>query len=220
VWDRKRDAVYYSSEFSNILVREDRRTGIVDHDVGRRLIPPSAPDWFAFGVWLPGSLCMDYDAIDPARDSLFVGNWLTGSTIYEIDLERLALRATYHPNNGGNSGITVDPAHGRLLVTSMWGLDAIDLASGRVVTRVRLGFGSRTPVVDDANDRVYVASNIEGKIWILDQNTLALVGALAVGKGARTPFVSATAGKLFGSSDQAYYWWDLRWLAAVYAPRR
>jgi len=218
LWDRKRDALYYSSEFSNTLVREDRRTGIVDHDVGRRLIPPSEPHWVAFGVWLSGGLTMD-NAIDPVRDSLFVGNWLTGSTVYEIDLERLALRAEYHPNNGGTTGITVDPAHERLLVTSMWGLDAIDLASGRVVTRVRLGFGTRTPVIDDANDRVYVASNIEGRIWILDRNTLAVLGALAVGKGARTPFVSATAGKLFGSSDQAYYWWDLRWLAAAYKQR-
>src|SRR5205823_5649828 len=114
-WDRKHDALFYTSEFSNIIIREDRKTGAIDHDLGKRLIPDAEPDWFFPTVWFTGSLVNDQDDIDQERGKLYLGHQMVGSTIYEIDLDRLEVTGRYHPHHGANSGITVDPGLRRLL---------------------------------------------------------------------------------------------------------
>ena len=211
LWDQKRDAVFYSSEWSNRIFRLDRRTGEVNRSVSRRLIR-DRPTWLVLGT-IAGSLAM---APTPhrARDSLFVGHWLTGSTVYQIDLERLTLRRRFEPRNGCIADLAVDEQYDRLFAASPWGLDVIDLRTGRVERRIRTGTGARTPMIDTRNGLVYVSTTVEGKLRAFDRRTLAPVGVLAMGAGARRTHFSAATGRLFATNDEAYYWWDAAALAA------
>jgi hypothetical protein len=211
LWDEKRDAVFYTSEWSSLIVRLDRRTGAVNREVsaatGRQ--PPA---WLFFWT-VPGSFAM---APTPhrGRDSFFVGQWLTGSMIYEIDLDRLKLRRRFEPRSGCIADLAVDETYDRLFATSVWGLDVIDLKTGRVERRIRTGTGARTPVIDARNGLIYVGTTIEGRMRAFDRETLRLVGVLAIGSGARRGLFSATSGRLLATNDEAYYSWDAAALAA------
>jgi hypothetical protein len=211
LWDQKRDAVFYTSEWSNAILRLDRNTGAVNHTLGADLIR-ARPTWLFLGT-IPGSLAM---APTPhhARDSFFVGHWLTGSTIYEIDLGRLAVRRQFEPRNGCNADLVVDEEYDRLFAASLWGVDVIDLRTGQVERRMRTGTGARTPVIDTQNGLVYIPSTVEGKMRVFDRETLRPVGVLAIGAGARRALFSAATGRLFATNDKAYYWWDAAALAA------
>jgi hypothetical protein len=212
LWDKKRDAVFYSSEWSNRIFRLDRRTGEVNRNVNAGLIP-DRPTWLFHLGTIAGSLPM---APTPhrARDSFFVGHWLTGSTVYEIDLGRLALRRRFEPRNGCIAELAVDEEYDRLFATSLWGVDVIDLRTGRVVRRIRTGTGARTPAIDRQNGLVYVSTTLEGKLRAFDRATLEPAGALPIGWGTRRALVSAATGRLFATNEVAYYWWNAAALAA------
>ena len=212
LWDEKRDAVFYSSEWSNRVFRLDRRTGEVDRDVNAGLIP-DRPTWLFHLGTIAGSLAMAPTA-HRGRDSFFVGHWLTGSTVYEIDMGRLALRRKFEPRNGCIAELAVDEEYDRLFATSLWGVDVIDLRTGRVERRIRTGTGARTPAIDRQNGLVYVSTTIEGRLRAFDRETLAPVGVVAIGYGSRRPLVSAARGRLFASNEDAYYWWSAASLAA------
>ena len=211
LWDDKRDAVFYSSEWSNRIFRLDRRTGELDRNVNAGLVPDRTT-WLYMGR-ITGSLAM---APTPhrGRDSFFVGHWLTGSTVYEIDLGRLALRRRFEPRSGCIAELAVDEEYDRLYATSLWGVDVIDLRTGRVARRIRTGTGARTPAIDRQNGLVYVSTTIEGRLRAFDRATLAPVGVVAIGAGARRALVSAATGRLFATNDEAHYWWDAAALAA------
>ena len=211
MWDEKRDAVFYSSEWSNWIFRLDRRTGEVNRNVNAGLVPDRTT-WLYMGR-IKGSLAMAPTA-HRGRDSFFVGHWLTGSTVYEVDLGRLALRRQFEPRNGCIAELAVDEQYDRLFATSLWGMDVIDLRTGRVARRIRTGTGARTPAIDRQNGLVYVSTTIEGRLRAFDRATLAPVGVVAIGAGARRALVSAATGRLFATNDEAYYWWDAAALAA------
>jgi hypothetical protein len=211
MWDEKRDAVFYSSEWSNRIYRLDRRTGEVNRDVNVGVIP-DRPTWLLMGT-ITGSLAM---APTPhhGRDSFYVGHWLTGSRVYEVDLGRLTLRRSFEPRSGCIAELAVDEEYDRLFATSLWGVDVIDLRTGRVSRRIRTGTGARTPAIDRRNGLVYVSTTIEGRLRAFDRASLEPVGTLAMGWGTRRPFVSAAAGRLFATNEVAYYWWNAAALAA------
>ena len=212
MWDDGRDAVFYSSEWSNRIFRLDRRTGQVNRNVNAGLIP-DRPTWlFDLGT-VKGSLAM---APTPhhRRDSFYVGHWLTGSTAYEIDLGQLTLRRTFEPRSGCIAELAVDEEYDRLYATSLWGLDVIDLKTGRVARRIRTGLGARTPAIDRQNGLVYVSTTIEGRLRAFDRTTLEPVGSLPIGYGIRRVLVSAATGRLFATNEVAYYWWHAGALAA------
>lgn len=211
MWDEKRDAVFYSSEWSNKIFRLDRRTGEVDRTLGARLVR-DRPTWLFLGT-ITGSLAM---ARTPhrARDAFYVGHWLTGSTVYEVDLGRLAVRRRFEPRNGCNADLALDEQYDRLFAATVWGVDVINLRTGRVERRIRTGTGARTPVIDAKNNLVYVSTTIEGKLRAFDRATLRPVGVVAIGAGARRAHISAATGRLFATNDEAYYWWDAAALAA------
>ena len=211
LWDERRDAVFYSSEWSNWIFRLDRRTGELDRNVNAGLVPGRST-WLYMGR-ITGSLAMAPTA-HRSRDSFFVGHWLTGSTVYEIDLGRLALRRQFEPRNGCIAELAVDEEYDRLFATSLWGVDVIDLRTGRVARRIRTGTGARTPAIDRQNGLVYVSTTVEGRLRAFDRATLAPVGVVAIGYGTRRPLVSAASGRLFGSNESAYYWWGAATLAA------
>jgi hypothetical protein len=212
LWDEKRDAVFYSSEWTNRIFRLDRRTGELNRDVNAGLIP-DRPTWLFHLGTIPGSLAMAPTA-HRGRDSFFVGHWLTGSTVYEIDLGRLALRRQFEPRNGCIAELAVDEQYDRLFATSLWGVDVIDLRTGRVARRIRTGTGARTPAIDRQNGLVYVSTTIEGRLRAFDRETLEPVGVVAIGYGTRRALVSAARGLLFASNESAYYWWSAATLAA------
>jgi hypothetical protein len=211
LWDEKRDAVFYTSEWGRAIYRLDRRTGEVNREVGRRDIPDRRT-WLFLGT-IVGSLAMA-PTPDRARDSLFVGQWLVGSTIYQIDLGTLRARRHFEPRNGCIADLALDEAYDRLFAASPWGLDVIDLKTGRVARRIRTGTGTRTPRIDTQNNLVYVSTTIEGKLRVFDRRTLERVGVLAMGAGARRTHFSAATGRVFATNDEAYYWWDAAALAA------
>jgi hypothetical protein len=211
LWDEKRDAIFYSSEWSNRIFRLDRRTGAVDRRVGSRLVR-NRPTWLFIGTIL-GSLAM---APTPhvARDTFYLGHWLTGSTIYEVDLGRLTVRRRFEPRNGCIADLAIDERYDRLFATSVWGVDVINLRTGRVERRIRTGAGARTPAIDTRNGLVYVPTTIEGKLRVFDRASLRPVGVVAVGAGSRRAYFQASAGRLFATNDKNYYWWDAAALAA------
>jgi hypothetical protein len=205
-WDRGRDAVFYASEWSNDIFRLARRSGAVDRTVGRAFIPRNQDHWFFFGRRYPGSLALS-TGIHERRDTFFAGHWLTGSTVYEIDLGSLALRSRLQPRHGGTSALSLDEGHERLFVSSMWGLEVLDIESGRAVARVRTGLGCRTAVVDPVNELVYLPSTIEGRIRVLDRETLDVIGAIDVGYGTRNALFAAESRALIATNALAYYSW-------------
>jgi hypothetical protein len=211
LWDQKRDAVFYSSEWSNVIFRLDRRTGRVDRRVTSRLIR-DRPTWLFIGS-IVGSLAM---APTPhrGRDAFYVGHWLTGSTVYEIDLGRLTVRRQFEPRNGCIADLALDEAYERVFATSVWGVDVINLRTGRVERRIRTGTGARTPAIDTRNGLIYIPTTVEGKLRAFDRATLDLVGEVAVGAGSRRAYFQASAGRLFATNDENYYWWDAAALAA------
>ena len=212
MWDDKRDAVFYSSEWSNRIYRFDRRTGQLNRNINAGFIPDRRTGLSDLGI-VTGSLAM---APTPhhGRDSFYVGHWLTGSTVYEIDLGRLALRRRFEPRHGCIAELAVDEEYDRLYATSLWGVDVIDLKTSRVVRRIRTGTGARTPAIDRQNGLVYVSTTLEGRLRAFDRASLEPVGTLPMGWGTRRPFVSAATGRLFASSELAYYWWNAAALAA------
>jgi hypothetical protein len=211
LWDDTRDAVFYSSEWSNRIYRYDRRTGEVNRKVNVGVIP-DRPTWLYLGT-ITGSLAM---APTPhhGRDSFYVGHWLTGSRVYEIDLGRLVLRRRFEPRSGCIAELAVDEEYDRLFATSLWGVDVIDLKTGRVARRIRTGTGARTPAIDRQNGLVYVSTTIEGRLRAFDRATLQPVGVVDIGAGARRALVSAATGRLFATNDEDYFWWDAAALAA------
>lgn len=210
LWDRARDAVFYTSEWSNAIFRLDRRTGSVDALVSAKLIPDHAT-WVLF-VSVNGSLAM---APTPhrARDTFYVGHWLTGSTVYEFELGRRAVRRRFEPRSGCIADLAVDEEYDRVYATSLWGVDVINLKNGRVERRIRTGTGARTPVIDSANGVVYVATTVEGKLRAFDRATLQPLGVIAIGMGARRGHFLAGAGRLLATNNQAHYFWDAAALA-------
>jgi len=209
-WDDKRDAVFYSSEWNNAIFRLDRRTGDVNRSVSAGAIPEQ-PQWLYRKV--TGSF-----GIAPmphhGRDSMFVARWLTGSTVYEIDLETLTLRRQLEPRSGCIGALAVDEQYDRLFTASLWGVDVIDLRTGRVERRMRTGTGARTPVIDTQNGLVYVPTTAEGRLRAFDRETLRPVGILPIGGGARLAHFSTTSGRLIVGNRQAHYSWEAAALAA------
>jgi len=148
------------------------------------------------------------------RDSFFVGTWLTGSTVYEIDLGQPAVRRQFELRSGCIADLAVDELYDRVYATSMWGVDVIDLSRGRVERRIRTGTGARTPVIDSQNGLVYVSTTVEGRLRAFDRATLEPVGVLAIGTGVRRWHFLEGAGRLLATNNDAYYWWDAAALAA------
>ena len=202
--DAKRGAIFYASEWGDGIRRYEITSGRIDWvrlGDARQLpvpIPGGAYDSFELGP----------ESLDPARDRLFAADWIGGSLVREIDLASLAEVAAHPHHNGGAVGAAVDSELGRLYVVGLWGMEVIDLASGRTIHRTRLGLLSRMPVIDAKRNLVYVASTVEGRIHVFDRATLAPRGSLAVGFGVRLLHWSPATDRLFASSSRGAYWWS------------
>ncbi|HLY37282.1 MAG TPA: hypothetical protein VKU61_04560 [Candidatus Binatia bacterium] len=205
-YDAAHDAVFYSGEFDNPLVRYDRRTRAFDDDFA----PEFARRWYE-PISLQaniGSLAVSTACIHPRRNRLYVTEWMQGRYVYALDLTTLRVVARYDVGSGGALGVTVDPDRERLFVSSLWGVEVIDLETDRIVDRKRTGLGNRPAVLDARRNRIYVSSMVEGKIRIFDRDTLELIGQVPIGFGSRYPLLTTDGRYLVASSLTAHYYWN------------
>ncbi|MEO7435690.1 MAG: hypothetical protein ABI080_09400, partial [Candidatus Binatia bacterium] len=204
--DAAHDAVFYAGEFTNLLVRYDRRTGQFDDTASQDLVRP----WHhpvtleAYG----NSIMIAPHGIHPGRNRLYVEEWMGGNDAYAVDLTTLRVVARYAFGSGAGLGISVDADRDRLFVSSLWGLEVFDLTTDRLIARKRIGLGNRPVVVDAARNRLYVSSMVEGKVRILDRDTLDVIGQIPIGMGSRYPHLTLDGKYLLASSTAAHYVWD------------
>jgi len=148
------------------------------------------------------------DSIHPGRNRIYLMEFMHARYAHAIDLDSLRPVARYDVASGGAMGLTVDPERDRLFVSSLWGLEVFDLATDRLILRMRTGLGNRPIVVDRARNRLYLSSMVEGKIRILDRDTLEVIGQIPIGIGPRFPYLTGDGKRLLASSTRAHYWWD------------
>lgn len=204
-YDEGHDALFYSAEFSNLIVRYDRRTQQFDDTASQDLLhrwnqPVSLEEF-------NGSLCLHTGSIHPGRNRIYVADWMQGRAAYAIDLTTRRVVARYDVGGGGALGVAVDAERDRLFVSSLWGIEVFDLKTDRLIARKRTGLGNRPVVIDAPRNRLYLSSTVEGKIRILDRDTLDVMGQIPVGVGSRYVHLSADGQYLFGSSASAHYAW-------------
>lgn len=199
-YDRARDALFYFSENKPNVVRVERTNG------RRELLNPLRTGRFALGV--------GPQSVHRARDRLYVTEWLNGHYAHELDLGSLEVTRSFAHRDGGAPGIAVDEEFDRLYTVGLWGMEVFDLTTGALILRKRLGFPSRSPAIDRANDLVYVPSTVEGKIRVFDRHSLEMLGAIAIGYGPRLPYLSPSRSRLYASTSRAHYYWTTTALAA------
>jgi len=205
-FDRAHDAIFYTGEFNDRILRYDRRTRqFAEVAKGAFARPWTHPFSLARNT---GSLTLYSDSVHPGRNRIYLSEWMQGRDAHAIDLDTLQPVARYDVGGGGAMGITVDPERDRLYVSSLWGLEVFDLASDRLVARVRTGLGNRPVIVDAPRNRLYLASMVEGKIRVLDRDSLAVIGQIPIGIGPRYAHLSLDGDALFASSTAAHYAWD------------
>jgi hypothetical protein len=205
-YDRRHEAIYYTSEWSNRIFRYDRVTGSFDETTILKAIhgEQARPGF--------GSYIVENDSLHEGRDTVFFAQWLSGSRIFEIDRSTLKLVETYDAHHGGTLAYVVDDELNRVWATSVWGVDVLEVGTGKLLWRTRLGLGPRLPAIDRKHDIVYIP-NTGGRLWALDRRRLKVLGSLLVGGGSRNPYVSSDGSRLFGSAQHGYFYWDTAELA-------
>jgi hypothetical protein len=205
-YDRQHDAFFYGGEFDNPIIRYDRRTKQFDNAIAHEFLRP----WVQpVSLQLhTGSVVLFTTGIHPGRNRLYLVDWMQGRDAYALDLTTLRVVGRYDVGGGGSLGVTVDPQKDRLFISSLWGLEVFDLKTETLIARKRMGLVSRPVVIDAGRNRLYVSSLVEGKIRILDRDTLDVIGQIPVGFGSRYLYLSQDGKYLFGSSTLAHYYWD------------
>jgi hypothetical protein len=208
-YDRRHGAIFYTSEWSRRILRVERKTGEHDTRVSDEIYGTEGSSF--------GSHLVENGSFHDGRDSLFFVQWLSGSKIFEIDRSTLELVKEYDPHHGGSHGIAVDDELNRIWVAGIWGIDVLEVGTGKLLSRARLGLGCRLPVIDRLNDIVYVP-NSTGRLWALDRRNFAVLGSLLIGGGSRNPYVSSDGGTLFASALHGYLYWSTAELARRFRP--
>jgi DNA-binding beta-propeller fold protein YncE len=205
-YDATHDALFYTSEFNNLLVRLDRKTGQFDDTASQDLVKP----WHEPVTLQPfgGSYILAPHAVHLGRNRLYITEWLGGNFVHAIDLTTLRKVASYDMGSGAGLGISIDPERDRLFVSSLWGLEVFDLKTDALILRRRIGLGNRPVVIDPPRNRLYVSSMVEGKVRILDRDTLSVIGQVPIGMGSRYPHLTHDGTTLYASSLAAHYAFD------------
>jgi hypothetical protein len=210
VYDRKHDAIFYSSEHRQHVFRLDRASGEVDRDVAFAMYgePEESEERPP-----PGSHHINAEGLHEGRDSLFVAQWAWGSKIFEISRESLDLLQIYDPMNGGNHGVSVDDELDRLWATGAWGVDVLAIPSGEVLARIHLGAGTRIAAIDKVHDLVFVPSTFTGRLVVIDRRSMETLGILRAGIEIRHVTVSEDGRRLYASNALGHFYWETDALA-------
>jgi hypothetical protein len=210
-YDQRQNAIFYTSEWSSTIFRLDRSTGEVTDRVSDAIYGKARGPF--------GSHIVTNGSLHEGRNSIFFIQWLSGSKIFEVDRSTLELIREYDPHHGGSHGIVVDDELDRIWVTGIWGVDVLEVGTGKKLWGTRLGLGPRIPVLDRVHDIVYVP-NTSGRLWALDRRSLEVLGSLLVGGGSRDPYVSRDGRRLFAGANRGYFYWDTEELAHRFRPGR
>ena len=109
------------------------------------------------------------EAVDRGRDSMFAAQWVDGSEIWELGLSDLRIRARYSTHDTGSFGVAVDEEYGRLILSGLWGVNVLDLQTGQVLARKRLGPGVRIAQIDRHHGLIYLGTTFGSHVWVLDR---------------------------------------------------
>ncbi len=206
-YDPKRDAMYFSGEFKDTIIRLDRTTGEQDTTVG---------DWYKhpmlvlFALPIPGSLAFAPESLHPERDALYLGE-IFADAAYGFNLEDHSLIQKYQ-SVGGIIELTVDHEADRLYLANMWGLDVWDLKTQTRIKRMRLGTVNRHPIIDKTNNLIYIPSTVTGRLYVVDRINLQKLGSITTGYGPRYGIITQN-GKLIFSANNGTYAFDTQELA-------
>jgi hypothetical protein len=162
----------------------------------------------------PGIFTVESGGLSERRNSVFIGELFLSSSVREFGRSSLSEKAAIDTNGGGTVAITVDDGKGRLYVTGPWGLEIIDLDSGTRLSSLRLGFSSRTPVIDERHGLVFIPSTTNGKIYVLDREDGAILGAMSVGFGIRSVLLANEERWLLASAGNGLWYWNAAALSA------
>ena len=207
-YDSKRDAIYFSGEFNDTIIKLDRSTGMRDETVG---------DWYShpmlvlFALPIPGSLAFAPQSHHPERDALYAGE-VFGDAAFSFNLEDHSLIQKYQ-SIGGIIELTVDPEVDRLYLANMWGLDVWDLKTNQRIERIRLGTVNRHPIVDSTHNIIYVPSTVTGRLFALDRTTLKKLGSVNTGYGPRYGLITQDGKHLVLSANSGTYRFDTAQMA-------
>ena len=145
----------------------------------------------------------------PTRRTLYLTEWIDGSRIFEMNMDTLQLVRVFDTRDTGSFGGIVDEELDRIIVSGLWGINAIDLATGRTLVRRRLGPGVRSAVIDPHHDLVFMATTFGGHIWVLDRATLDVLGRVTTGLGGRQVYVTLDGRHLLASDQLRVYRFDV-----------
>lgn len=211
-YDRRRDAVFYVSEWTNTVFRLDRKTGVVNEAAGAAL--PYKP----FQLLNNFGLFTSTEAIDERRDRIYLSQWGDGAHIWGLDLGNLQLAATLDTHDTGSFATVVDGEKDRLIASGLWGINVFDLATGAVIARRRLGPGVRDAQIDRRHGLIYLGTTFGGNVYVLDRDTLALLGRLPTGVGGRRPYISRDGRWLYVTDQHYTYRYETADLARFFRP--
>ena len=207
-YDAKRDALYFSGEFNDSIIRLDRQSGLQD---------ASAGDWYShpmlvlFALPIPGSLAFAPQSYHPERDALYAGE-IFGDTAYGFNLQDHTLIQKY-PSTGGIVELTVDAEQDRLYLANIWGMDVWDLKTGQRIKRMRLGTANRHPIIDTRHQLIYVPSTVTGRLFIVDRQSLSVLGSIVTGYGPRYGLITKDGSRLILSANSGTYSFDTQLIA-------
>ncbi len=191
-YDPKREVAYYRSE-AVPLIRRELATGRQDRGI-------------AEGSGLGSVVDLGFDG---DRDRLLAAGGF--GRLLELDAGSHAVEGS-HPFLQ-TWGLRVDPSKQRVYLAGNWGFEAIDLASGGVIARHRIGFGGLRPALDACNHVIYVPSTVSARLQAFDRLTLEPLGSLPLGPGLEQVYVSPDGERLFAGGVAGHYSWDARRLA-------
>ena len=95
----------------------------------------------------------------------------------------------------------------------MWGMDVWDLKTGQRIKRLRLGTANRHPVIDTQHDLIYVPSTVTGRLFIVDRQSLSVLGSIVTGYGPRYGLLTKKGNRLVLSANSGTFSFDTRLLA-------
>jgi hypothetical protein len=198
-YDRRRDAVFYVSEWTNTVFRLDRKTNVLNEVAGETLPYKPLRLLENFGLFT------STESIDERRDRLFLSQWGDGSTIFAMDLGSLVATPAFDTHDTGSFATVVDAGHDRLIASGLWGVNVFDMATGALLLRRRLGPGVRDAQIDEAHDLLYLGTTFGGSVWVLDRTTLQTLGRLPVGIGMRRPYITRDGRYLLVTDQHTTY---------------
>jgi len=203
-YDPKRDAIYFSGEFSDQIIRLDRQSGATFDEVANWYKHPMLA-LFLFPI--PGSLAFAPNSYHPGRDALYAGEVFSDAA-FGFNLADHSLIQKYQ-GTGGITELTVDPEQDKLYLANMWGMDIYNLKTGAREKRLKLGTVNRHPIIDERRNMIYVPSTVTGRLYVVNRKTFEVLGSIHTGYGLRYGLLTRDGKQLIISTNSGTFSFDV-----------